>query len=85
MTIKEKILEWWIWPEMYYIKRYLHFLRKKEEKYTFQLPNKLLCFWYRGRVTAIAASATPRMAHWRLAITSILDIGGIRIIDNVCG
>ena len=48
MTIKEKILEWWIRPEMYYIKRYLRFLRQ-EEKYTFQRPNKLLCFWYRGR------------------------------------
>lgn len=48
MTIKEKILEWWIRPEKYYIKRYIRFLRK-EEKYTFQKRNKLLCFWYRGR------------------------------------
>lgn len=48
MTLKEKFLEWWIRPEMYYIKRYIHFLRD-EEKYTFQCPNKLLCFWYRGR------------------------------------
>ena len=48
MTAKEKFMEWWIRPEMYYIKRYLRFLRK-EEKYTFDRPNKLLCFWYRGR------------------------------------
>ena len=48
MTFKEIFMEWWIRPEMYYIKRYLRFLRK-EEKYTFDHPNKLLCFWYRGR------------------------------------
>ena len=48
MTAKEKFMEWWIRPEMYYIKRYLRFLRA-EEKYTFARPNKLLCFWYRGR------------------------------------
>lgn len=46
MTLKERILEWWIRPEMYYIKRYIKFLRK-EERYTDR--NKLLCFWYRGR------------------------------------
>ena len=46
MTFKEKFMEWWIRPEMYYIKRYLRFLRK-EEQYTDR--NKLLCFWYRGR------------------------------------
>ena len=41
-------MEWWIRPEMYYVKRYLRFLRR-EEKFTFQRPNKLLCFWYLGR------------------------------------
>lgn len=48
MTLKENILEYWIRPERYYINRYIHFLRQ-EEKYTFQKPNQLLCFWYRGR------------------------------------
>lgn len=48
MTLKEYLLEWWIRPEKYYIKRYLRFLRK-EEKYTFKVPIKVLAFWYRGR------------------------------------
>ena len=48
MTLKERFLEWWIRPEKYYIRRYLRFLRK-EEKYTFASPNKLLGYWYRGR------------------------------------
>ncbi|MBR3064639.1 MAG: serine acetyltransferase [Bacteroidales bacterium] len=48
MTLKEYLLEWWIRPEKYYIKRYLQFLRK-EEKFTFSTPIKVLAFWYRGR------------------------------------
>jgi serine O-acetyltransferase len=46
--IKANLLEYFIRPEGYYIKRYLLWLRK-EEKYTFQRPNRLLAFWYRGR------------------------------------
>lgn len=48
MSIKERILEWLIRPEHYYISRYLHLLRK-EEKYTFSNPNKLLALWYKAR------------------------------------
>jgi serine O-acetyltransferase len=48
MTLKERFMEWWLRPEMYYIKRYLRFLRKEEE-YTFSSPCKLMAFWYRGR------------------------------------
>ena len=39
---------------MYYIKRYIKFLRK-EEKYTFSRPNKLLCFHYRARKNRLGA------------------------------
>lgn len=48
MTAKERILEWLIRPEQYYIRRFLRFLRQ-EERYTFSSPNKLLAFWYKGR------------------------------------
>ena len=48
MTLKERLLEWLIRPERYYISSYMRFLRK-EEKYSFQKPRKLLAFWYRGR------------------------------------
>ena len=48
MTLKERCLEWLIRPEMYYIRRYLRFLRK-EEKYTFSKHNKLLMYWYKAR------------------------------------
>lgn len=48
MTLKERFMEWWLRPEMYYIKRYLRFLRK-EEKYTFASPCRILAYWYRGR------------------------------------
>ena len=48
MTCKERILEWLIRPEKYYIRRYLRFLRK-EEKYTFTKPQKLLAYWYKAR------------------------------------
>ena len=45
---KEKILEWLIRPERYYIQRYMRFLRQ-EEKYTFSSPNKPLALWYKAR------------------------------------
>ena len=48
MTCKEKLLEWLIRPEKYYIRRYMRFLRQ-EEKYSFSAPNKLLAFWYKAR------------------------------------
>lgn len=48
MKTKNDLLEWWIRPEMFYIKRYIKFLRK-EEKYVFAKPCKILSFWYRGR------------------------------------
>lgn len=48
MTFKEYILEFLIRPECYYIKKYIRFLRK-EEKYTFDCPIKLLAFWYKSR------------------------------------
>ena len=48
MKTKKEFLEWWIRPEMYYIKRYIKFLRK-EEKYIFLKPCQFLAFWYRGR------------------------------------
>ena len=57
MTFKEIFMEWWIRPEMYYIKRHLRFLRKEEE-YTFDQPNKLLCFWYRSRKNRLGSRLT---------------------------
>lgn len=48
MTFKEKILEWLIRPERYFIRKYLRYLRK-EEKYTFSTPRQLLAFWYKAR------------------------------------
>ena len=48
MTFKERLLEWLIRPERYYIRRYLRFLRQ-EEKFTFSSPSKLLAFWYKAR------------------------------------
>lgn len=48
MTCKERILEWLIRPERYYIRKYLRFLRKEEE-YTFTKPQKLLAYWYKAR------------------------------------
>ena len=48
MNSKERLLEWLIRPEQYYIRRYLRFLRQ-EEQYTFSRPNKLLAFWYKAR------------------------------------
>lgn len=54
MTLKERILEWLIRPEKYYIGRYMRFLRN-EEKYTFVRPNQLLAFWYKGRKNRLGA------------------------------
>ena len=48
MTCKERILEWLIRPEKYYIRKYLRFLRKEEE-YSFTKPQKLLAYWYKAR------------------------------------
>lgn len=48
MTTKERILEWLIRPERFYIRRYLRFLRR-EEKYTISTPNKLKAYWYKAR------------------------------------
>lgn len=49
MTFKERLFEWCIRPERYYIRRYLRFLRQ-EEKYTLgNKPNTLLGLWYRAR------------------------------------
>lgn len=48
MTAKERILEWLIRPERYYIRRYLHFLLE-EEKFTFVKSQKLLAYWYKAR------------------------------------
>lgn len=48
MTFKEKILEWLIRPERYFIRKYLRYLRK-EEKYTFSKSRQLLAFWYKAR------------------------------------
>jgi serine O-acetyltransferase len=48
MTLKERLLEWLIKPEGYYIRRYLMFLRQ-EEKYTFDSPSKVLAYWYKAR------------------------------------
>lgn len=48
MTCKERILEWLIRPERYYIRKYLRFLRKEEE-YSFTKPQKLLAYWYKAR------------------------------------
>lgn len=44
MTLKEKILEWLIRPEGYYIRRYLRFLRKEEAA-----SGQLTRYWYKAR------------------------------------
>lgn len=54
MTCKERILEWLIRPEKYYIRKYLRFLRK-EEKFTFTTPHKLPAFWYKARKNRLGA------------------------------
>ena len=48
MTLKEKMLNWLIRPERYYIDRYVRFLRK-EERYTFGKPNSIMAYWYKAR------------------------------------
>lgn len=48
MTLKEKLLNWLIRPERYYIDRYVKFLRK-EEHYTFNKRNSIMAFWYKAR------------------------------------
>lgn len=54
MTNKEKILEWVIRPESYYTRRYIRLLRK-EERYSFAQPNKLLAYWYKARKNRLGA------------------------------
>lgn len=54
MTKKEKILEWLIRPEQFYIRKYLRLLRN-EEKYTFDKPCKLMAFWYKARKNRLGA------------------------------
>ena len=48
MSFKEKLLNWLIRPERYYIDRYVSFLRK-EEHYTFNKRNSIMAFWYKAR------------------------------------
>ena len=48
MTQKEKLLNWLIRPERYYIDRYVKFLRR-EEHYTFNKRNSIMAFWYKAR------------------------------------
>lgn len=48
MTLKEKLLNWLIRPERYYIDRYVKFLRR-EEHYTFNRRNSIMAFWYKAR------------------------------------
>lgn len=48
MTLKEKLLNWLIRPERYYIDRYVKFLRR-EEHYTFNKRNAIMAFWYKAR------------------------------------
>ncbi len=48
MTLKERLLDWLIRPEQFYIKRYICRLRK-EEKYTFEKPIPLLAYWFKAR------------------------------------
>lgn len=54
MTAKEKILEWLIRPEQFYIRRYMRFLRN-EEKCTFTKPCKVMAFWYKARKNRLGA------------------------------
>lgn len=54
MTVKEKVLEWLIRPEQYYIRKYLRFLRM-EEKYTFEKPCKILAFCYKAHKNRLGA------------------------------
>ena len=48
MSLKEKLLEFLIRPEYYYIGKYLRLLRLEEE-YTFKTPHKIAAFYYKAR------------------------------------
>lgn len=48
MTLKERLLEWLIRPEGFYIRRYLKYLRH-EERYTFESPSRVMAYWYKAR------------------------------------
>lgn len=54
MSIKEKILEWLIRPEGYYIRKYLKYLRD-EEHYSFIKPNKLIALFFKARKNRLGA------------------------------
>ena len=54
MSIKEKILEWLIRPERYYIRKYLKYLRH-EEHYSFVKPNKLIAYFFKARKNRLGA------------------------------
>jgi len=54
MTIKERILEWLIRPEDFYIRKYIRYLRKEEE-YLYIRSLKLLAFYYRARKNRLGA------------------------------
>lgn len=47
MTTKERLLEWLIRPERYYIRRYLRYLRKEEK--ALENGSSLSAYWYRAR------------------------------------
>lgn len=47
MTLKERLLEWLIRPERYYIRRYLRYLRKEEN--ALESGSSLAAYWYRAR------------------------------------
>lgn len=47
MTLKERLLEWLIRPERYYIRRYLRYLRGEEK--ALESRKSLAAYWYRAR------------------------------------
>ena len=53
MTFKEKVLEWLIRPERYYIRKYLNFLRKEES--AIGKGRNLPVYWYRARKNRLGA------------------------------
>ena len=54
VNTKDKILEWIIRPERYYINKYMSFLRK-EEFFTFTRPIRFIAFWYKARKNRLGA------------------------------
>ena len=54
LNTKEKVLEWIIRPERYYINKYLSFLRK-EEYFTFTRPIRFIAFWYKAKKNRLGA------------------------------